>query len=206
MPIRQQKTLKIGLTGGIGAGKTYISSLFAKRGIAIYDSDLRAKELMITHGDIILQIKDNFGENSYHTDGRLNRNYIAHIVFHDAEKLDLLNNIVHPVLKRDVRTWFEEQKGIYAIQEAAILFESHMEKYLDYTIMVYAPVEIRENRVIARDKLSLSDVRARIHMQMPDEEKINKADYVIYNDEQHDIFSQIEHIDQKLRQAYSVMD
>jgi dephospho-CoA kinase len=199
MPIRQQKTLKIGLTGGIGAGKTYISSLFAKRGIAIYDSDLRAKVLMVNHEDLVLQIKDYFGENAYHKDGSLNRFHIANIVFHDTEKLNLLNNLVHPVLKQDAQQWFEQQEGIYAIQEAAILFESHMEKYMDYTIMVYAPVVIRENRVIKRDNISLSEVRARIHKQMPDEEKVKKADFVIYNDEKHNIHSQIEVIDQKLK-------
>lgn len=200
MPILRQKTLKIGLTGGIGAGKTYISTLFAEKGIAIYDSDLRAKVLMVTNANLILQIKDFFGENAYLADGSLNRLHLANIVFHDTEKLNLLNKLVHPVLKQDAKKWFEQQEGIYAIQEAAILFESHMERYLDYTILVYTPLEIREKRVIARDNISLTEVKARIDKQMPDEEKINKADFVIYNDGQHDIFSQVENINQKLRQ------
>ncbi len=199
MPIIVQRTLKIGLTGGIGAGKSYVSSIFVKKGISVYDSDMRAKALMVSDSDLIVQIKDCFGTAAYHQDGSLNRGYIAQIVFNNPDALMVLNSIVHPVLKQDAQQWFEKQKNVYAIQEAAILFESNMEQYLDYSIMVYAPREVREQRVVQRDKISIEDVRARISKQMPDEEKLQKADFVIYNSGQEDIEMQIENLDQQLR-------
>jgi len=201
MPITVQKPLRIGLTGGIGAGKSYISSLFAQLGIAVYDSDMRAKALMHTHTDLRLQIIDYFGASAYREDGSLNRAYIADLVFKDSSKLMALNSMVHPVLKNDAQRWFDQQHGIYAIQEAAILYESHMEKYLDAVILIYAPETLRIQRVMHRDHISMQEVKDRISKQISDEDKLQRADYVIYNDDTSDVAIQIEAVDAAIRQS-----
>ncbi len=183
--IRQtQLMLKIGITGGIGSGKTTVCKLFETLGIPVYYADERAKYLMQHEHFLIDQLKKNFGDEVYEN-GRLNRALLAEKVFNNKPKLELLNSIVHPAVYRDTERWVEEQKikkPPYLIKEAALLIETGSYKSLDKLIMVTAPLEQRINRVSARDKISVEDVMARVRNQLPEDEKIKLADFIITND------------------------
>ena len=183
--IRQtQLMLKIGITGGIGSGKTTVCKLFETLGIPVYYADERAKYLMQHEHFLIDQLKKNFGDEVYEN-GRLNRALLAEKVFNNKPKLELLNSIVHPAVYRDTERWVEEQKikkPPYLIKEAALLIETCSYKSLDKLIMVTAPLEQRINRVSARDKISVEDVMARVRNQLPEDEKIKLADFIITND------------------------
>lgn len=172
--------LKIGLTGGIGSGKTTVAKIFESLGIPIYYADFEMRCLINTHPGIKKSIIQNFGIDSY-IDGELNRKYISNLVFNDSKNLELLNSITHPFLAQDVQNWFNKQITHYAIEESAIIFETGIEKNFDYIIGVTAPENIRIERVIKRDKLSKEEVLKRIDKQMNDEEKMKKCNYVIVN-------------------------
>lgn len=185
------KTLKIGLTGGIGAGKTTISRIFNTLGIPIFNADVEAKNLMVTDTGLKKSLLETFGKESYLPDGQLNRQYLANQVFSDPYKLSLLNNIVHPLLSVKSERWFNEQNTAYAIEEAAILFESGMYHFMDKNITVYAPLDFRIKRVMERDKCTKEHVEARIKNQMSEEEKIFLSDFVIYNDNTMSLIEQV---------------
>jgi dephospho-CoA kinase len=175
--------LKIGITGGIGSGKTTVCKIFETLGIPVYYADERAKRLMVENTGLVSEIKRLLGPEAYFEDGSLNRKYIARIVFNDPDKLTQLNSLVHPAVGRDGEQWHAAQKGVpYTLKEAAILFESKSHLLLDKVIAVSAPVEMRIARVIARDQVDRTTVEARIREQMPEEERIRRADFVIYND------------------------
>lgn len=176
--------LKIGITGGIGSGKTTICKIFEKLDIPVYYADDRAKGLMVENEELIDNIKTLFGVESYLENGQLNRAHIANIVFNDQAKLKQLNGLVHPAVHQDANNWAAEQaqKNVpYALREAALIFEGGGNRYLDKVITVFADKEIRLKRVMARDKSSQAAVEARMNKQMPEEEKIKLADFVIYN-------------------------
>jgi dephospho-CoA kinase len=179
------KPLQIGITGGIGAGKSLISRIFHCLEIPVYDADGHAKELMTTDVILISNIKKEFGELSYNTDGTLNRNYLSSAVFDDSEKLSKLNSLVHPQVGADYKRWVEKHRNYpYVIKEAALLFEAGSDKLLDKVIVVHAPEELRIQRVIARDPHRSKDqVRAIMSKQMPETQKMEKADFIIVNDE-----------------------
>jgi dephospho-CoA kinase len=182
--------LKIGLTGGIGSGKTTVSEVFAQLGIAIYLSDDRAKALMVNDEELQSAIISLFGEKSYKM-GQLNRPYIASKVFSDKKELVKLNALVHPALKKDFDLWCVEQTSPYIIKEAAILFESGANKGLDKVILVEASTELRLSRVMKRDKVSSESVLARMDVQWSDERKKALSDYVILNDEKCSVLEQV---------------
>jgi dephospho-CoA kinase len=182
--------LKIGLTGGIGSGKTTVSEVFAQLGIAIYLSDDRAKALMVNDEELQSAIISLFGEESYKI-GQLNRPYIASKVFSDKKELVKLNALVHPALKKDFDLWCIEQTSPYIIKEAAILFESGANKGLDKVILVEASTELRLSRVMKRDKVSSESVLARMDVQWSDERKKALSDYVILNDEKCSVLEQV---------------
>ena len=171
---------KIGITGGIGSGKSTVCSLFAERGIAVYDSDSRAKQLMNESAELRQQLIEAFGEECY-TDGELNRVYLASQVFGDAEALARLNAIVHPAVRADFRTWAEQQSGAYVILESAILFEAGFETEVDTTLAVMAPLEERIRRTMARDGVDRESVLERIAHQMSDDELHSKAKRTLVN-------------------------
>lgn len=171
---------KIGITGGIGSGKSTVCSLFAERGIAVYDSDSRAKQLMNESTELRQQLIEAFGEECY-TDGELNRGYLASKVFGDAEALARLNAIVHPAVRADFRTWAEQQSGAYVILESAILFEAGFETEVDTTLAVMAPLEERIRRTMARDGVDRESVLERIAHQMSDDELHLKAKRTLVN-------------------------
>jgi len=179
------KPLRIGITGGIGSGKILVCKIFASLGVPTYDADTRAKKLMTEDEVLVDQIKKEFGSQSYHEDGSLKRDYLSKEVFNDPVKLETLNNLVHPRVALDSEKWMNEHsKVLYTIKEAALLFEAGSYKTLDKIIVVTAPEAMRIERVVNRDKSKTKeDVLKIIRSQMPEEEKVNRADFVIQNDE-----------------------
>lgn len=173
--------LKVGLTGGMGSGKTTVSQIFQTLGIPVYNADEAARKLMKSDESIRKAIISAFGEESY-KGTMLNRSFIISSVLHDDKKLAVLNEIVHPVIISDAEKWLMFQNGAYAIKEAAILFESGADKFLDYVIGVTAPENIRIKRVKERDHRSEKEIREWMMRQMDEKEKISRCDFVISND------------------------
>ena len=174
--------LRIGITGGIGSGKTTVCAIFSTLGIPIYNSDERAKKIMVENQSVVNKLKAQFGSTIYFEDGSINRVLLSQIVFNDKEQLTKLNEIVHPAVFEDMIKWYaENQNHKYVLQEAAIMYESGSYKMLDKTILVFADQEIRIERVMKRDNVDRVAVLARMDKQMPESEKLKLADFVIYN-------------------------
>lgn len=176
--------LKIGITGGIGSGKSTVCKLFENFQIPVYYADDRAKWLMNNQASLKESLCATFGEAVYDQAGRLDRTYLANIVFNDKAKLDQLNSIVHPAVFEDGVQWQAEQqaKGVpYTLKEAALLFETGSYKTLDKIIVVTAPEELRIKRVMQRDNTTKEAVLARMGKQMPQAEKEAKADFLVTN-------------------------
>jgi dephospho-CoA kinase len=184
----------IGLTGGIGSGKTTVAGIFRSMRIPVYDSDSRAKWLMESDPHVIEGITGLFGEGSYDKDGRFQRSWIAERVFGNETMLDKLNAIVHPAVGKDVRVWIthpDRSTAPYVLKESAILFEENLVSDLNAMILVVAPEEVRIRRVVARDQVTEEKVRARILHQWSDEKKIPLSDYVIFNDGERSLIEQV---------------
>lgn len=170
----------IGLTGGIGSGKTTVANHFMAAGIPVYIADDEARKIM-QYDEIIAEIKKTFGDIIF-DNGILNRGKLSEIVFKDPEKLKLLNAIIHPAVKKHFGNWISSHKNApYLIYEAAILFESGSYKDCDIIVTVIAPFELRIQRVIQRDKTTRENVLKRINMQWKDDQRIEKSDFVIEN-------------------------
>lgn len=196
--------IKVGITGGIGSGKTSVCQVFERLGVPVYYADVRAKQLMEEDKELIASIKHLIGENAYDEHGNLNRKLIADTVFSDEEKLLKLNSLVHPAVARDYESWNEilQRKNYpYSIKEAALLVETGSYKQLDKLIVVTADLESRISRVIARDKASREQVLARINAQIPEEQKAELADFVIRNDAIMELVPQVTKIHFQLLQA-----
>ncbi|MEC4115892.1 dephospho-CoA kinase [Myroides phaeus] len=172
--------LIVGLTGGIGSGKTTVAKMFASEGIPVYISDERAKAIM-DRPDVVAAVQALFEENIM--DGPIiDRKKLRNIVFNNKTLLDQLNKIVHPEVKKDFITWVEEHRNFkFVLKESAILFEKDLDKECDFVVLVTAPEEVRIQRVMARDGVSSQNVQAIIANQMKDSLKILKSDYVIAN-------------------------
>lgn len=190
--------LRIGLTGGIGSGKSTVAKIFETIGIPVYYADDAAKILMNTDPALKEAIIKNFGEQSY-KDDKLDRSYLASVVFPDKQKLELLNSLTHPATIQAANDWMKKQTSPYVIKEAALLFESNAHKHLDHIIGVSAPLELRIKRVIKRDGLSKEEIRQRISRQMDEEEKLKRCDFVIVNDEVQMVLPQVLELDKKFR-------
>ncbi|WMX13700.1 MULTISPECIES: dephospho-CoA kinase [unclassified Aureispira] len=176
--------LKVGITGGIGSGKSTVCRLFEKFGIPVYYADDRAKWLMNYQEEVKNKLMEHFGADVYQSDGLLNRAHLAGIVFKDASQLKVLNSIVHPAVFKDGQQWQREQESLgvaYTLKEAALLFETGSYADLDKIIVVTAPEDLRIKRVMERDNSTEEEVRARMNQQMPQAEKEKKADYIIKN-------------------------
>jgi dephospho-CoA kinase len=186
--------LQIGITGGIGSGKSLVCKIFQCLGVPVYDADSRAKTLMTTDGILINGIKKEFGNLSYNTDGTLNRKHISEVAFGNPEKLKALDAMVHPRVAENYTQWVGEQSNPYVIKEAALLFEAGSYKSLDKIIVVSAPEHLRVKRVVARDNRTEQMVKDIISNQMPDPEKISKADFVVMNDESQLVIPQVLHL------------
>lgn len=191
--------LKIGLTGGIGSGKSTVAKVFEVLGIPVYYADDAAKRLMNESEALRKQIILHFGEESY-TNNILNRSYLSAAVFSDPEKTKLINSVIHPVTIADAEAWMEKQNGAYAIKEAALIFEAGSYKQLDLVIGVHAPFELRMQRTMQRDHITEEAVLARMAKQMDDEEKMSRCDFVIENNEQELLILQVIAIHEKLLQ------
>jgi dephospho-CoA kinase len=198
-----KEPLQVGVTGGIGSGKTTVCRIFEQLGIPVYYADERAKALMVEEKRLIGKVKKLFGEEAYLPDGSLNRKWIADIVFQDAAKLEQLNAIVHPAVMNDGEKWHKRQRNLpYTIKESALLFEIGSEIFYDKTVAVYAPKEIRIQRAMQRDGLSRAAVEARMAKQMDDEKKAQIADYVIINDGEKLLMPQVLDIHRQLVEAF----
>lgn len=182
--------LHIGLTGGIGSGKSTIAKVFETLGIPVYYADDASKKLMNEDKELKKQIIRHFGDASY-TDNQLNRSYIASVVFADKTKLELLNSLVHPATIRDAKRWMNEQNAPYAIKEAALIFESGSAEGLDYIIGVFAPQALRIKRTMDRDNVTREAVINRMQNQVDEAMKMRLCDFVIYNDEQQLVIPQV---------------
>ena len=188
----------VGLTGGIGSGKSSIAKAFAALGIEVFNSDEQAKALIATDAQVKERIIAAFGEEAYHN-GEYNRAYIAQIVFNNSEKLAILNGIVHPALAEYFKQWAKAQTSPYVLKEAAILFESGSYKDCDYIITVTAPEEVRIARVMARDHCTEAQVRARMAQQWSDAQRIALSNAVIENIDLEKAKKEVRRINNELR-------
>ena len=173
---------KIGITGGIGSGKTYVASVFQSLGIPIFNADIQAKKIMTSSEKLIKLAKEEFGNDIY-KGSDLNKEKLASIVFSNSDKLQKLNSLVHPIVKEEFNNWCKKQTSPYVIKEAAILFESNSHIGLDAVICVSAPLELRIERLLNRDDYSEKEIKKRIENQISQEEKEKLSDYIIVNDE-----------------------
>jgi len=182
--------LKVGITGGIGSGKSTVAKIFEVLGIPVYYADDAAKKLMNEDPALKEKIEKAFGKDTY-TNGILNRPYLSTLVFNNPEKLELLNSIVHPATIADADKWMQRQTTPYVLKEAALIFESGSNKKLDTVIGVFTPAEQRIQRVMQRDNISEEDIITRMNKQMNEDEKMRLCDYVINNDEQELVIPQV---------------
>lgn len=190
---------KIGITGGIGSGKTTVCKIFETLGIPVYSADDRAKKLMVENTLLIQNIKELFGSNAYTAEGKLNRPYIAKVAFSSPYRLRQLNALVHPAVAEDAEKWHSEQTNVpYTLKEAALLFESGSFRSLDQLICVYAPQKERIKRVMQRDNVLEQQVVARLKQQMSDFEKMQLSDFVITNNHQASLIQQVLNIHQQI--------
>lgn len=193
--------LKIGITGGIGVGKSVVTKIFKVLGIPTYDADREAKDIMVKNDAVRQSLMQTFGKEVYFEDGSLNREWLGKRVFSDADELKKLNAIVHPAVIKDGEDWAAAQTSIYSVKEAALLFESGSYKALDFTILVVSPLELRIERVMQRDKVDREEVLRRINKQMPEEEKEKLSDCIVYNDDEHSLIEQVMELHQKFIQG-----
>ncbi|MDB5197410.1 MAG: dephospho-CoA kinase [Flaviaesturariibacter sp.] len=182
--------LKVGLTGGIGSGKTTVAKVFELLHVPVYYADDASKRLYHTNAELMASMKQAFGEEVY-TDGQLNRSILASVVFNDPEKLDLLNSIVHPPTIKDANEWMAAQTAPYIIKEAALLFESGSVSSLDYIIGVTAPKPLRLKRAMDRDNVTREDILNRMKRQIDESIKMRLCDFIINNDEQEPVIPQV---------------
>lgn len=182
--------IRVGLTGGIGSGKSTIAKIFEVLGVPVYYADAATRELMNTDAEVKNDVIRHFGEQSYQ-DNLLNRKYISSIVFSDPKKLELLNSITHPATIRHAAAWMQTHHASYIIKEAALIFESGSAEGLDYVIGVYAPKPLRIKRVMQRDKISSDEVINIMNKQLDEEIKMKLCDFVLRNNEQELIIPQV---------------
>ena len=194
---RSSRMLRVGITGGIGSGKSTVAKIFEVLGIPVYYADDAAKKIMNSDEELKKAIIKQFGEESYIND-QLNRPYIATLVFNDKEKLELLNSLTHPATIRDASKWMQQQTSAYTIKEAALIFESGSAEHLDYVIGVYTPLPLRIKRIMDRDHITREDVQQRMSRQIDEEIKMRLCDFVITNDEQQLVTTQVLQLHEQL--------
>ena len=189
---------KVGITGGIGSGKSTIARIFESIGIPVYYADKEAKRLMNKNPSLKQAIKLLLSNEAYHKNGRLNRKYIAERVFKDKALLAQLNNLVHPAVRYDFESWAERQENSYVLKESALIFEIKGQSYFDATILVIADKETRIERIIKRDKSNRKAVIDRMNNQLSDEIKIPLADHIVSNNGVNSLIEQVLKIHRKL--------
>ena len=185
--------ITIGLTGGIGSGKSYVARQFAERGIPCYNCDIRSKIIMDINDHVVESLQQRFGDDIY-TDGYVNRKMLAEKIFSSEADLQWVNNLVHPIVYEDFDEWRKMRQADAVLIESAILVESGFYRFCDKIIVVEAPISLRISRVMQRDGLSEKQVRQRIGAQITDEERRKFANYVVVNDEMNNIAIEIDKI------------
>ena len=188
---------KVGLTGGIGSGKSKVAEFLRDREVAIYDSDSRAKELMMSNEALREALIAEFGQECYTADG-INRAWLAQRVFNNEAELAKLNAIVHPAVMRDFAEWAEVQEGNYVVLESAILLEAGLENHVDVVVAVMAPKELRLERAMLRDGAKREQIEERMRNQMSDEERTDRAKYAIVNIDLEELEEDVEQLHRRL--------
>lgn len=188
---------KVGLTGGIGSGKSKVAEFLRDREVAIYDSDSRAKELMMSNEELREALIAEFGQECYTADG-INRAWLAQRVFNNEAELARLNAIVHPAVMRDFAEWAEAQEGNYVVLESAILLEAGLESHVDVVVAVMAPKELRLERAMLRDGAEREQIEERMRNQMSDEERTDRAKYAIVNIDLEELEEDVEQLHRRL--------
>lgn len=183
--------LKIGLTGGIGSGKTTVAKIFETFGVPIYYADDVAKQLMQESNILKQYIINTFGKDSYTTNGKLNRPYLSAIVFKNPQLLEQLNAIVHPTIIQHAEQWMQQQQAPYVVKEAALIFESGAQSNLDYVIGVYAPKALRIQRAMHRDHVDRAKILQRMQNQIDENIKMRLCDKVIQNNDHLPLIQQV---------------
>lgn len=188
---------KVGITGGIGSGKSTVCDILRELDVAVYNSDVRAKELMTESVSLRQALVERFGEEVYNAEG-LNRAYLAQRVFGSASELEALNAIVHPAVMADFDAWAEAQQGNYVVLESAILFEAQLENRVDVVVSVMAPESLRVERAMQRDGASREQIMARIKAQMSDDERSDRSKYAIVNIDLEELREEVEQLHRRL--------
>ena len=188
---------RVGITGNIGSGKSYVCKMFERLGIPVFYSDDETKKLYLIPS-VKEQIIKRFGEEVYFEDGTLNRKLLSYHLFKNEEAMKFIESVLYPALNQHFDEWCKQQTSPYVLYESAILFEKNYGKYFDKIIFVSAPEDIRLQRVMKRDDCTEENVRSRMRLQMSEETKISKADFVIYNDGNKALEPQVETIDKQL--------
>lgn len=189
---------KIGITGNIGSGKTYVCNAFQNIGIPVFYSDEETKSLYLLP-EIKRIITNRFGDDAYLDNGLLNKSQLSKILFNNKAELTFVEGLLYPELNKRFQTWCEEQDSIYVLFESALIFEKEIGILFDKIILISAPEEIRKQRVIQRDNCSPESFLSRARLQQNEELNIGRADFVITNDGVRDIFSQVRSIDSQIR-------
>ncbi|MPM45719.1 Dephospho-CoA kinase [bioreactor metagenome] len=194
--------IKLGVTGGIGSGKSVVCDVLRLHNIPVYDADLEAKNLNDTSPVIRKKLTESFGQDLYRNN-RLDREKLAHLIFNNEENLRTANSIIHPELAKHFMEWAKqrEQHPVVAL-DAAVLFEAGFQSVLDKTIIVLAPLEVRIERAVKRGNLTKEQITARANSQMSDKEKAELADFIIQNDGQHSLLEQVDKILQIISNPY----
>lgn len=175
--------IKVGITGGIGGGKSTFCNMLRKKGFLVYDTDKQAAFLQNSNELLIQQIKTEFGDGSYQEDGQLNRKYLASVVFNNPLKLLKLNAIVHPAVKKDLIGWYDNNCNAEVLfVECAILFEGGFDQLVDKVLLVTADEKIRIKRVMERDSITQEEVMSRMQRQLPEQLKMSKSDFIVHSD------------------------
>lgn len=190
--------IRVGVTGGIGSGKSTCCRIFAERGAAVYDSDREAKRLMNGDGELRRRIAGRFGREVY-AGGALNRSYLAGVIFGDAEARAALNALVHPAVAADFVRWCGRQRGPYVVFESALLFDAELDRLVDRTVAVMAPPALRIERTCRRDGVSPEEVQRRIAAQLSDDELLQRADYCVVNIHEEELAAEIGRLDTLFR-------
>lgn len=188
----------VGLTGGIGSGKSVVAKLLQIYGIPVYDSDSRSKMLCQTDAELVVGLKALFGNEVYQADGSLNRVFMANAIFQDKNLLLACNSLIHPVVGRDFVNWTKEQKAPFVVQESAILFEAGLEMRYDLILCVTAPEELRIQRTCARSGLKKEEVLSRMRNQLSEEERVRRSHLILVNDEITPLIPQMEEVMKKI--------
>lgn len=189
-----QRPYKIAIVGGIGSGKSVVSRLLRLLGILVYECDAEAKRLMNVNESLRLALMNAVGREAYGSDGRLDRRYLANYMFGHADRVALVNSIVHPVVRDDFREWAQRMGDSVVAVETAILFESGLDADVDAVLLVYAPEKLRVERAMRRDGADEASVRRRMENQRKDEELMSLSTYIVYNDDTESVIAQVKSV------------